>query len=64
MDNPFPHMQKGSNSGSKPLIEDNTKFDSHVFCKKNQFISHMKDNTKLHPKELNITFAELNQEVN
>ena len=29
-----------------------------------QFISHMEDNTKLHPEELNITFAELNQTVN
>ena len=32
-------------------------FVSHVFCKKNRFISHMEDNTKLHPEELNITFA-------
>ena len=40
-------------------------FVSHVFCKeKIRFISHMEDNTKLHPEELNITFAELNQTVN
>ena len=41
-------------------------FVSHVFCKDkfDLIISHMEDNTKLQPQELNITFAELNQTVN
>ena len=34
------------------------------FVKINSIFYHMEDNTKLQPKELNITFAKLNQIVN